>query len=125
MGAGVPSQLNFYYIQNVTKHGQSFQRKSWNLSIFSDQITVPVTKSFVSYIKKQPLIFEVFGHYQQHPLHRISTQDGSAAPVTIPPSPSQQQQPQSSSTESSAFSSGGSGGGGGVPAPPFVPEQVG
>ena len=93
---------------------------------------MPVTKSFVSYIKKQPLIFEVFGHYQQHPLHRISTQDGSAAaaaagPLTIPSfSTQQQQQPQSSSTESSAFSSGGSGGGGGgVPAPPFVPDQVG
>ena len=88
---------------------------------------MPVTKSFVSYIKKQPLIFEVFGHYQQHPLHRISTQDGSAAgpavAVTIP-SYSSQQQPQSSSAESSAFSSGGSGGGGGVPAPPFVPDQV-
>ena len=89
---------------------------------------MPVTKSFVSYIKKQPLIFEVFGHYQQHPLHRISTQDGSAAAgaaaaVTIPSS-SSQQQPQSSSAESSAFSSGGSGGGGGVPAPPFVPDQV-
>ncbi len=26
---------------------------------------MPVTKSFVEYIKKQPLIFEVFGHYQQ------------------------------------------------------------
>ena len=89
---------------------------------------MPVTKSFVSYIKKQPLIFEVFGHYQQHPLHRISTQDGSAAAgsaaaVTIPSS-SSQQPPQSSSAESSAFSSGGSGGGGGVPAPPFVPDQV-
>ena len=86
-----------------------------------------MTKSFVSYIKKQPLIFEVFGHYQQHPLHRISTQDGSAATgaaaaVTIPSS-SSQQPPQSSSAESSAFSSGGSGGGG-VPAPPFVPDQV-
>ena len=89
---------------------------------------MPVTKSFVSYIKKQPLIFEVFGHYQQHPLHRIATQDGSvAAAVTIPPSSQQQQQPQSSSTTSSAFSSGNStgSGGGGVPAPPFVPEQVG
>ena len=85
---------------------------------------MPVTKSFVSYIKKQPLIFEVFGHYQQHPLHRISTQDGSAAGAAVAiPSSSSQQQPQSSSAESSAFSSGGSGGGG-VPAPPFVPDQV-
>lgn len=33
------------------------------------QFTVSVTKSFIDYIKTQPLVFEVFGHYQQHPLH--------------------------------------------------------
>ncbi|XP_014215863.1 kinesin-like protein unc-104 isoform X3 [Copidosoma floridanum] len=33
-------------------------------------ITVTVTKSFVEYIKTQPIVFEVFGHYQQHPLHK-------------------------------------------------------
>ena len=33
------------------------------------QFTVTVTKSFIDYIKSQPLVFEVFGHYQQHPLH--------------------------------------------------------
>lgn len=26
-----------------------------------------VTKSFIEYIKSQPIVFEVFGHYQQHP----------------------------------------------------------
>lgn len=26
-----------------------------------------VTRSFIEYIKSQPLVFEVFGHYQQHP----------------------------------------------------------
>ena len=45
------------------------------------QITVPVTKSFVEYIKHQPMIFEVFGHYQQHPLHKISTQEGNTVGV--------------------------------------------
>ena len=39
------------------------------------QITVTVTKSFMEYIKTQPLVFEVFGHYQQHPLHRDAKQD--------------------------------------------------
>ncbi len=34
------------------------------------QFTVQVTKSFIDYIKTQPLVFEVFGHYQQHPLHK-------------------------------------------------------
>uniref|UniRef100_A0ABD2XEL7 Kinesin-like protein unc-104 n=1 Tax=Trichogramma kaykai TaxID=54128 RepID=A0ABD2XEL7_9HYME len=33
-------------------------------------ITVTVTKSFIEYLKTQPIVFEVFGHYQQHPLHK-------------------------------------------------------
>lgn len=28
-----------------------------------------VTESFIEYIKNKPIVFEVFGHYQQHPLH--------------------------------------------------------
>ncbi|XP_067134761.1 kinesin-like protein unc-104 isoform X2 [Centruroides vittatus] len=35
-------------------------------------ITVTVTKSFLEYVRSQPIVFEVFGHYQQHPLHRDS-----------------------------------------------------
>lgn len=31
------------------------------------QIAVEVTRSFVEYIRSQPIVFEVFGHYQQHP----------------------------------------------------------
>lgn len=31
------------------------------------QIAVEVTRSFIEYIKSQPIVFEVFGHYQQHP----------------------------------------------------------
>lgn len=34
-----------------------------------EQISVEVTESFVDYIKSKPIVFEVFGHYQQHPLH--------------------------------------------------------
>ncbi|XP_060574744.1 kinesin-like protein unc-104 isoform X4 [Ruditapes philippinarum] len=45
-GKGPP--LGFYHVQNFT---------------------VTVTKSFIDYIKNQPVVFEVFGHYQQHPLH--------------------------------------------------------
>ncbi|KAL4220794.1 hypothetical protein ACF0H5_019062 [Mactra antiquata] len=45
-GKGPP--LGFYHVQNFT---------------------VNVTKSFIDYIKNQPVVFEVFGHYQQHPLH--------------------------------------------------------
>ncbi|XP_053610320.1 kinesin-like protein unc-104 isoform X3 [Plodia interpunctella] len=48
--AGKNTPLGFYHVQNIT---------------------VPVTKSFVEYIKTQPIVFEVFGHYQQHPLHKI------------------------------------------------------
>ncbi|KAJ6669184.1 hypothetical protein lerEdw1_007993 [Lerista edwardsae] len=36
-------------------------------SIFTFRIAVEVTKSFIEYIKSQPIVFEVFGHYQQHP----------------------------------------------------------
>lgn len=34
---------------------------------FFFQIAVEVTKSFVDYIKTQPIVFEVFGHYQKQP----------------------------------------------------------
>ncbi|XP_069456796.1 kinesin-like protein KIF1A isoform X4 [Ovis canadensis] len=43
-GRGPP--LGFYHVQNIA---------------------VEVTRSFIEYIKSQPLVFEVFGHYQQHP----------------------------------------------------------
>ncbi|XP_073962164.1 kinesin family member unc-104 isoform X3 [Choristoneura fumiferana] len=52
--AGKNTPLGFYHVQNIT---------------------VPVTKSFVEYIKTQPIVFEVFGHYQQHPLHKRPPQD--------------------------------------------------
>ncbi|XP_041061738.1 kinesin-like protein KIF1B isoform X4 [Carcharodon carcharias] len=45
-GRGTP--LGFYHVQNVA---------------------VEVTESFVEYIKTKPIVFEVFGHYQQHPYH--------------------------------------------------------
>uniref|UniRef100_A0A8C5W8A5 plus-end-directed kinesin ATPase n=1 Tax=Leptobrachium leishanense TaxID=445787 RepID=A0A8C5W8A5_9ANUR len=45
-GRGNP--LGFYHVQNVA---------------------VEVTESFIEYIKTKPIVFEVFGHYQQHPLH--------------------------------------------------------
>uniref|UniRef100_A0A671TC08 plus-end-directed kinesin ATPase n=1 Tax=Sinocyclocheilus anshuiensis TaxID=1608454 RepID=A0A671TC08_9TELE len=47
-GKGAP--LGFYHVQNVS-------------------ISVEVTESFIEYIKTKPVVFEVFGHYQQHPLH--------------------------------------------------------
>uniref|UniRef100_A0A9J7Z3B7 Kinesin family member 1B n=1 Tax=Cyprinus carpio carpio TaxID=630221 RepID=A0A9J7Z3B7_CYPCA len=45
-GRGAP--LGFYHVQNIS---------------------VEVTESFIEYIKTKPIVFEVFGHYQQHPLH--------------------------------------------------------
>ncbi|XP_054465219.1 kinesin-like protein KIF1B isoform X2 [Anoplopoma fimbria] len=45
-GKGAP--LSFYHVQNIS---------------------VEVTESFIEYIKTKPIVFEVFGHYQQHPLH--------------------------------------------------------
>ncbi|XP_066059258.1 kinesin-like protein KIF1B isoform X2 [Chamaea fasciata] len=58
-GRGAP--LGFYHVQNIA---------------------VEVTESFVEYIKTKPIVFEVFGHYQQHPLH-LQGQD-----LNSPPQPS-------------------------------------
>src|SRR5699024_6854354 len=33
-------------------------------------IAVKVTRTFVDYLRSQPLVFELYGHYQKHPLHR-------------------------------------------------------
>jgi kinesin family protein 1 len=38
-------------------------------------ISVPVNSAFLYYLRHYPLILEVFGHYQQHPLHSASTED--------------------------------------------------
>ncbi|XP_054159811.1 kinesin-like protein unc-104 [Oppia nitens] len=38
-------------------------------------ITVAVTQSFVNYLRTHPLVFELFGHYQQHPLHKEAKDD--------------------------------------------------
>ncbi|XP_028040229.1 kinesin-like protein unc-104 isoform X7 [Bombyx mandarina] len=61
--AGKNTPLGFYHVQNIT---------------------VPITKSFVEYIKTQPIVFEVFGHYQQHPLHKDAKQDGPVGGRTPP-----------------------------------------
>ncbi|XP_075695442.1 kinesin-like protein KIF1B isoform X18 [Rhinoderma darwinii] len=45
-GRGNP--LGFYHVQNIA---------------------VEITESFIEYIKTNPIVFEVFGHFQQHPLH--------------------------------------------------------
>ncbi|XP_074107655.1 kinesin family member unc-104 isoform X7 [Cotesia typhae] len=51
-------------------------------------ITVTVTKSFLDYLKSQPIVFEVFGHYQQHPLHKDAKLDYVRQPPKrmLPPS---------------------------------------
>ncbi|XP_033484683.1 kinesin-like protein KIF1B isoform X6 [Epinephelus lanceolatus] len=63
-GKGAP--LGFYHVQNVS---------------------VEVTESFIEYIKSKPIVFEVFGHYQQHPLH-LHGQD-----LISPPTPSRKYYP--------------------------------
>ncbi|XP_017563843.1 kinesin-like protein KIF1B isoform X10 [Pygocentrus nattereri] len=55
-GKGAP--LGFYHVQNIS---------------------VEVTESFIEYIKSKPIVFEVFGHYQQHPLHTHG-QDVASSP---------------------------------------------
>ncbi|XP_044093065.1 kinesin-like protein KIF1B isoform X4 [Neovison vison] len=55
---GRGSPLGFYHVQNIA---------------------VEVTESFVEYIKTKPVVFEVFGHLQQHPLH-LQGQELSSPP---------------------------------------------
>ncbi|XP_065919048.1 kinesin-like protein KIF1A isoform X2 [Dysidea avara] len=53
--------LGFYHMQNLS---------------------VTVTDEFVNYLRTSPIMLEVFGHYQQHPLHRASTeQDLKRSPI--------------------------------------------
>ncbi|XP_023030747.1 kinesin-like protein unc-104 isoform X6 [Drosophila willistoni] len=64
--SGAP--LGFYHVQNIT---------------------VPVTKSFIEYLKTQPIMFKIFGHYQTHPLHKDAKQDFVSRPPPrrmLPPS---------------------------------------
>ena len=44
-------------------------------------ITATVTRSFIEYIKTQPMIFEVYGHFQQHQLTRVASKEAGAGPV--------------------------------------------
>nr|XP_034337468.1 kinesin-like protein unc-104 isoform X9 [Crassostrea gigas] len=70
--ADIFCQFNFLH-----RHDEAFSTeplknggKSHPLGFYHVQnFTVSVSKSFIDYIKTQPLVFEVFGHYQQHPLH--------------------------------------------------------
>ncbi|XP_023133037.2 kinesin-like protein KIF1B isoform X4 [Amphiprion ocellaris] len=64
--AGKGAPLGFYHVQNIS---------------------VEVTESFIEYIKSKPIVFEVFGHYQQHPLH-LYGQD-----LISPPTPSRKYYP--------------------------------
>lgn len=59
------------------------------ICLFCPQITVPITKSFIEFLKTQPIIFKVFGHYQHHPLHNIAKQEFATRPPPrrmLPPS---------------------------------------
>ena len=90
-GKGTP--LGFYHGQNVSFTPNHLQTPHldwtyvpyrhpllflppWQFCIVQcfPQITVTVTKAFVEYMKKYPIVFEVFGHYQCHPLHQESRQ---------------------------------------------------
>jgi len=49
---GKSSSLNFYHVQNIT---------------------VTVSRSFIEYMKTQPMIFEVYGHYQSSVQPKVYT----------------------------------------------------
>ncbi|XP_074501179.1 kinesin-like protein KIF1B isoform X4 [Sebastes fasciatus] len=69
---GKGSPLGFYHVQNIS---------------------VEVTESFIEYIKSKPIVFEVFGHYQQHPLHLHGQDLIRLVPLIDPPTPSRKYYP--------------------------------
>ena len=64
--------LGFYHMENVSGCGHG---KLWAhiMVVLTIQIVAPVSKGLIKYLQSTPLLLEVFGHYQQHPLHRAST----------------------------------------------------
>ncbi|XP_033642140.1 kinesin-like protein KIF1A isoform X2 [Asterias rubens] len=57
-GKGPP--LGFYHVQNIS---------------------VTVTRAFLDYVRTSPIVFEVFGHYQAHPLHHQSQETTRMRPL--------------------------------------------
>uniref|UniRef100_A0A0A9X260 Kinesin-like protein unc-104 n=2 Tax=Lygus hesperus TaxID=30085 RepID=A0A0A9X260_LYGHE len=82
---GIPSEYSDIFCQFnfLNRHDEAFSTepvkntgKNNPLQFYHVQnITVSVTKSFLEYMKTQPIVFEVFGHYQQHPLHKDAKLD--------------------------------------------------
>ena len=71
--ADVFCQFNFRHRHDESFSTESIKNtaKSRSAGFYRDQnIVVKCTKSFRGYLKSQPLVFELYGHYQQHPLHR-------------------------------------------------------
>jgi len=71
--ADVFCQFNFRHRHDEAFSTESIKNtaKSRSAGFYRDQnIVVRVTRSFREYLQTQPLIFELYGHYQQHPLHR-------------------------------------------------------
>ena len=49
--------------------GQGRKKVTFWLWLFFFQFRVKVTDSFIDYIRNQPIVFEIFGHFSHHPLH--------------------------------------------------------
>jgi len=63
-GSNAGTQLNFYHVQNIT---------------------VKVTKSFVDYLRTQPLVLEVYGHLQQSLARERISSGASQSSMRLPP----------------------------------------
>lgn len=75
-------QFNFLHRHEEAFSTEPIKNSGQPIGFYHVQnITVPVTKSFIEYLKTQPVMFKIFGHYQHHPLHRDAKQDS----VTRPP----------------------------------------
>lgn len=95
-----PSLLNPSRTLDRERHLDSIMFKTYGFTEFKNstrtpenlfflQITVPITKSFIEYLKTQPIMFKIFGHYQHHPLHKDAKLEFQARPPPrrmLPPS---------------------------------------
>ncbi|XP_071491497.1 kinesin-like protein KIF1A [Diadema antillarum] len=62
-----------FVTQSVENHSHYSGQSGMPLGFyFVQDISTTVTRAFIDYLRTSPIVFEVFGHYQAHPLHTQS-----------------------------------------------------
>ncbi|UYV79548.1 unc-104 [Cordylochernes scorpioides] len=99
--ADIFCQFNFLHHPNEAFSTEPLKNKSKGAFpgfYHVQNISVVVTETFIQYLSSQPMLFEMLGHYQQHPLHKHAADNSSNSvgvyqpprrmlPKTLPISP--------------------------------------